>query len=383
MVRYFLSLLILFLLQSCTQSKKEVKDKAISSYQVLDLVPKQVTIYNEFPASIQGENVVEIKPMVSGYLQDIYVPEGTTVVKGQLLFRIKNPQYDQDIITARAAIKIAEANVNTARMNVEKVKPLVEQDIVSKYELDAAQYNLQSQQASLAQAEANLANAQTNQGYTYIRSPQNGTIGLIPYKIGALISNTASDPLTTLSSTNNVFAYFSVSEKQLLSFMENTAGQTLSDKLAHIPPVTLVLANGMVYPTKGKLEPASGGVEASTGTATFKATFSNTMGLISNGASATIRIPKDLQHAILVPQTAIYQLQDKSFVYKINNDNRVFSTVVNTSPTNDGNFVVITSGVKNGDRLLLNGLNISDSTKITPLTTNTDSIYRSMNTSNP
>jgi len=386
MIKNKFVLLISVILLSCGDKKPKTKDKdkTIQSYQVLTLAPRQVTVYNDFPASVQGQNVVEIKPMVSGYLQDIYVSEGASVTKGQLLFRIKNPQYEQDIVTAKGAIKIAEANVNTARMNVEKARPLVEQEIVSKYQLSSAQYALQSELAALSQAKATLANAMTNQGYTYIRSPQSGTIGLIPFKIGALVSSTATEPLTTLSNTTNVFAYFSLNEKQLMDFLANMQGSTTAEKLKNMPLVTLVMADGTVYPEKGRLETASGGIDSSTGTATFKATFSNKLGLIQNGASATIRIPVTMDNSLLVPQIAIYQMQDKSFVYKLTKGNMVMSTAVTTSPTDDGNFVVIKDGVNAGDKLVLNGLNINDSTIIKPMPASSATIYRAMKTkSNP
>lgn len=366
---------------SCKEKAAE-KGKEIPTYQVLTLKPRQVTFYWDHPATIQGQNIVEIRPMVAGYLENIYVNEGAAVTKGQLLFRIKNPQYEQDIVTANAAIKIAEANVNTARMNVEKVKPLVENEIVSKYQLDAAQYTLQSEQAALAQARATLANAQTNQGYTYIKSPQNGTIGLIPYKVGALISSTNTEPLTTLANTGTVYAYFSLNEKQLLGLMQRVAGNTMAEKVAKIPPTTLVLANGTVYPDKGKIETAGGAIESGTGTATFKATFANPMGVIQSGASATVRVPRIDDSALLVPQTAIYQLQDKSFVYKLVDGNKVMSTSVTTSPTDDGDYAVLTSGVKAGDKILLNGMNLQDSTKVKPIFINTDSILNLMDTAN-
>ncbi|SHL07078.1 efflux RND transporter periplasmic adaptor subunit [Chryseobacterium polytrichastri] len=384
MIKNKFVLFISVILLSCGDKKVKTKETPVQSYQVLTLAPRQVIVYNDFPASIQGENVVEIKPMVSGYLQDIYVPEGATVTKGQLLFRIKNPQYEQDIVTAKGAIKIAEANVNTARMNVEKARPLVEQEIVSKYQLSSAQYALQSEQAALSQAKATLANALTNQGYTYIRSPQSGTIGLIPFKIGALVSSTATDPLTTLSNTTNVFAYFSLSEKQLLAFLANMKGGTTTEKLNNMPLVTLVLADGTVFPEKGRLETASGGIDSSTGTAVFKAIFNNKLGLIQNGASATIRIPVNMDNSLLVPQIAIYQMQDKSFVYKLMKGNQVMSMAVTTSPTDDGNFVVVKSGINAGDKVVLNGLNISDSTVIKPIPANSENIYRTMKTkSNP
>lgn len=382
-MKFYLILFIggfIFLI-SCKQKQAPTK-KEISAYQVLTATARKVTFYWEHPASIQGQNIVEIRPMVAGYLENIYVNEGASVRKGQLLFRIKNPQYDQDILTAKAAIKIAEANVNTARMNVAKVKPLVDNEIVSKYQLEAAEYTLESEQAALAQAKATLANAETNQGYTSLRSPQDGTIGLIPYKVGALISTSNTDPLTTLSNTGNVYAYFSLNEKQLLGLMQRVPGNTLAEKISHIPPVTLVLSNGTVYPAKGKVETAGGAIETSTGTVTFKATFTNPLGVIQSGASATVRIPRIDDSALLVPQTAIYQLQDKSFVYKLVDGNKVISTLVNTSVTNDGDFTVITSGINAGDKILLNGLNLQDSTQVKPMSINQDSLFNTMDTTN-
>jgi membrane fusion protein (multidrug efflux system) len=209
-----------------------------------------------------------------------------------LLFKIKNPQYDQAVITANAAIKIAIADVNAAKMEVEKVRPLVEKDIVSKYELGVCPIYMQSKEAALAEADATLANAKTNLGYTILSSPQNGIIGSIPYKIGALVSSTSSSPLTILSNINNVYAYFSWNEKQLLSFSGKVAGNTMQDKLNHLPPVTLLLADGTEYAEKGKLETASGLITTETGTASFKAIFPNPLGIIHSGASATVRIPK-------------------------------------------------------------------------------------------
>ena len=313
--------------------------------------------------------------MVDGYLESIYVQEGATVRKGQLLFSIKNPLYDQGVITANAAIKIAIADVNTARMNVEKVRPLVEKDIVSRYELESANFSLQSKEAALAQAKATLANANTNLGYTTLRSPQNGIIGSIPYKIGALVSSTSASALTTLANTGNVFAYFSWNEKQLLSFMSSIPGSTIQEKLNHMPPVTLLLADGTEYQEKGKLETASGLISTQTGTASFKAIFPNPKGIIHSGASGVVRLNQTLDTALLVPQSASYEMQDKRFVYTLTADNRVMSRSIVSKPTNDGQFLIVTSGLKNGDKIVLNGTNLKDSTFIIPKFVKTDSIY--------
>src|SRR5882757_4230256 len=236
----------LIALAACQSDKKgsHSPSTAPQPYSVLTLGPRSATIYSDYPATIEGIEIVQIRPMVDGYLEKIYVPEGGNVTKGQLLFQIKNPIYEQNVITARAAIKIAQADVDAAKMDVEKVRPLVEKDIVSKYELESAQYTLQSKMAALDQANASLRNAQTNVGYTTLRSPITGIMGSIPYKIGDLISSSTASPLTSLSKIDQVYAYFALSEKQLLGMSNRIPGVTLQDKLDRLPPVSLLLADG-------------------------------------------------------------------------------------------------------------------------------------------
>lgn len=208
----------------------------------------------------------------------MYVDEGATVKKGQLLFRISAPQYEQNVNTAQANIKIAVADVNAAQMQVNKVKPLVDKDIVSAYELEAAVYNLQSKQAALAQANAALNNAKTNLSYTIITSPADGVIGILPYKIGSLIGSTTANPLTTVSDISTIYAYFSINERQGLDFFLSSKGVTMQDKLATMPPVTLVLANGIILPRKGRVETASGLINPSTGALNMRLPFPILMG---------------------------------------------------------------------------------------------------------
>lgn len=369
------TLLMVLILYSCSEKKKPENASIPKDYSVLTLHPRQAASYNDYPATIQGEDIVEIRPMVDGYLEAIYVPEGATVKKGQLLFKIKNPLYDQAVITANAAIKIAIADVNAAKMDVEKVRPLVEKDIVSKYELEFAQFTLQSKEAILAQAYATLANAKTNLGYTILRSPLNGIIGSIPYKIGALISTTNTSSLTTLSNISNVYAYFSLNEKQFLSFSSNLPGNTMQDKLSHMPPATLLLADGTEYAKAGKVETASGLINTETGTASFKVIFPNSLGFIHSGASAIVRLHDKVVFALLVPQSASYELQDKRFVYTLTRDNRVKSKAIVSKPTNDGQFLIVLDGLQNGDKILVNGSNLKDSTLVIPKLINADSLY--------
>lgn len=368
--------IFLFLISSCSSNPKSAHPASPpQTYSVLTLEPRTATIYNDFPATIEGIEIVQLRPMVDGYLEKIYVPEGANVTKGQLLFKIQNPVYDQAVITAKAAVQSAQANVDAAKMGVDKVRPLVQKDIVSHYELDAAQYTLQSQEAALDEANAALRNAETNVGYTTLRSPITGVMGSIPYKIGDLISSTTSSPLTSLARIDQVYAYFAISEKQLLNLSNRVPGATLQDKLDHLPAVSLVLADGSEYPQKGKLETASGFITTGTGTVSLKAQFANPTGLIHSGASTVVRIPRTIDTALLVPQSATYELQDKRFVYLLIPGNKVISMPITGSATNDGLYIVATSGVKRGDKILLNGLSLRDSTTVIPQPVNTDSFY--------
>ena len=368
--------LVASVLSGCKNAKTGGnKSSSPQIYAALTLEPRSTVIYNDFPATIEGIEIVQLRPMVDGYLEKVYAPEGANVTKGELLFQIQNPMYDQAVVTARAGVQSAQANVDAARMNVEKVRPLVEKDIVSKYELESAQYTLQSQQAALDQANASLHNAQTNVGYTTLRSPITGVMGSIPYKIGDLISSTTSSALTSLSRIDQVYAYFALSEKQLLNLSNRVPGATLQDKLNHLPAVSLVLADGSNYPQKGRLETASGFISTGTGTVSLKAQFVNPTGLIRSGASAVVRIPRTIDTALLVPQSATYQLQDKTFVYLLIDGNRIISMPITCTASNDGQFLVVSKGLRRGDRILINGFNLRDSTVVTPRPVNADSLY--------
>ncbi|HVX50253.1 MAG TPA: efflux RND transporter periplasmic adaptor subunit [Chitinophagaceae bacterium] len=348
----------------------------VKDYKVLTVQPRQVKVNADFPATIQGQQVIEIRPKVDGYIEQIYVSEGAAVKKGQLLFKINNPQYDQDVITATASIKSAEADVDAAKMQVEKVRPLVEKDIVSKYELESAQYTLRAKEAALAQAKASLANAQTNVGYTTLRAPADGVIGLIPYKVGALVNSSSTDPLTTLSNIDKIWAYYSLNEKQLLHFLANVPGATTQQKVNNLPPATLLLADGTEYPEKGKVEIASGIISTETGSVTFKGIFANPLAIIHSGASATVRIPTTVDSALVIPQGATYELQDKRLVYVVDKDNQVNSVAITSIPSDNGQYFIVTNGLKPGDAVVIEGLiGLRDKTKIIPKPANADSVY--------
>lgn len=380
---FILTCSALFLLACGNKNKQNGGPEAggIKAYVVLTLSSRSATLNSDYPASIQGEQDIEIRPKVDGFVEKIYVDEGSVVKKGQLLFKISAPQYEQDVRTAQAGINTAQADVNTAQLAVSKVKPLVEKDIISHYELESAQYTLQTKQAALAQAKAALANAQTNLGYTTITSPVNGVIGALPYKLGSLVSSTTANPLTSVYNTSTVYAYFAINEKKLLGFSKDTAtsGTTLKSKISNMPKVSLLLSDGTLYDYKGKVETVNGLINTATGSANMRASFLNPMGLLHSGNSATVRIPTLVKSAILIPQTATYELQDKRFVYVLDNQNKIKATAIKVLDNPVGKFFVVQDGLHDGDKIVLEGAGtLKDATEIKPTEVKADSVYQSL-----
>ncbi|OLY94728.1 efflux transporter periplasmic adaptor subunit [Cnuella takakiae] len=349
----------------------------VQEYPVITVLPRQTTLFTDYPATIQGQQNIEIRPRIDGYIEAIYVDEGAAVRKGQPLFRINAPQYEQEVRTAQAEIKIAQADVNAAQMQVNKVRPLVEKNIISKYELESAQYALQARQAVLAQAQARLANARTNVGYTTVASPVNGVVGTIPYKIGSLVSGNTVQPLTTVSNIGNIYAYFSVNEKQSLEFAKANKGTSIQQRLATLPPVTLILADGTPFPQQGKVETASGLINTQTGSVSVRATFPNPGSVIRSGSSGVVRMPRTVDSALLVPQKATYELQGKRFVYVLESTGTVRSTEIRAIPASNGQFYVVEAGIRPGEKIVVEGVaSLRDGASIKPRAINSDSLYQ-------
>ena len=372
----------LLLLSSCGQKSAQNNGPAagaITSYKVLILQPRNATINSDYPASIQGQQNIEIRPKVDGFVEKIFVDEGSIVKKGQLLFKINAPQYEQDVRTAEAGIKTAEADVNSAQLAVNKVKPLVEKDIISHYELEADQYTLQSKQAALAQAKAALANARINVGYTTIVSPVDGVIGSLPYKLGSLVTSSTTDPLTTVYNTATVYAYFAMNEKELLNFSRDSTNSSIKSKLGKIPPVSLLLSDGTNYENPGKVETINGLINTATGSANFRAAFPNPKGLLRSGSSATVRIPTVVKSAIVIPQNVTYELQDKRFAYVVDDHNKIKNVAITVNDNAPGQFFIVTSGLKGGDKVVIESVsNLRDDTEIKPDEVDAASVYKGL-----
>lgn len=363
---------------ACGSGSKDKKAQSAEPqpYPVVQIDPQTTFIETTYPAMLQGQQNVDIRPKVDGFIEKIYVDEGATVKKGQLLFAINAPQYAQEVRTATAAIKSAEAEVNAAQLQYDKTKPLVEKDIISKFDLENATLALTAKKASLAQAKAALANARTNLGYTTVTSPVNGVIGNIPYKVGALVSSSSPMPLTTVSNIDKIYAYFSLNEKQLLSIARDYKGTSLEAKIRQIPEVSLVLADGTVYPVKGKIETVSGQIDTQTGSSSLRATFANAQGLLRSGSSATIVIPQHLENALLIPQKSTSDIQGKKFVYLVSDSNTVSTAGVEVMEVTKGNFYVVTDGLKAGDKIVVEGFaSLKDGVKIKPNVQSRDSVF--------
>jgi membrane fusion protein (multidrug efflux system) len=383
----FALLAILIFLQSCGGNKDQKAGGAagpggaqanqVKDYPVLTITPHSTTLFTEFPATIQGQQNIEIRPKIDGYIEMIYVDEGATVRRGQPLFRISAPQYEQQVRTAQADIKIAQANVDAARMQVNKVRPLVEKDIISKYELESAQYTVQARQAELAQARATLSNARTNLGYTSITSPVNGVVGTIPYKIGSLVSSNTAQPLTTVSNIGNIYAYFSINEKRALESAKSSPGTTLKQRLANIPPVSLILSTGTEFPQKGRIETASGLINTETGSVSVRATFPNPGNVVRSGSSGVVKIPRSVDSAVLIPQKATFEIQGKKFVYIVESTGTVRSSEIKVLETGNGQYFVVQEGVKPGEKIVLEGVaSLKEGAPIKPRLVNADSVYQ-------
>lgn len=382
-IQFALILLAGSVLSSCGGKDEKAAEAAaaanqVKAYKVLQIQPTDATLNTDFPASIQGQQNIEIRPRVDGYIDRIYVDEGAVVKAGQLLFKINAPQFEQEVRTAAASIKSAEAEVSAAKMAVTKVKPLVEKDIISKYELEAAEYAYQAALATLAQARAALANARTNLSYTSVKSPVNGVVGSIPFRLGSLVSGSNAEPLTTVSSIGNVYAYFAFNEKMLLEFNKDAKG-SFAERIRQLPKVSLLLANGSLYEHKGRIETVNGLINTETGSVNVRASFPNPNGLIRSGSSATVRIPSQVKGGILIPQSATFELQDKRFAAVVGADSITKHVQIIVQQNTAGLFFVVDKGLKPGDRVVLEGVsNLKDGTKIKPVAANAASIYAAL-----
>ncbi|MFV0537602.1 MAG: efflux RND transporter periplasmic adaptor subunit [Dysgonomonas sp.] len=358
----FGALALMVITLSCSKSA-EKKDDAPQELATTVLSEQNVQLETVYPATIKGQEDIEIRPRIDGFIEAIYVDEGSVVRKGQSLFKINSPSSEQGYTTALAAVNSADAQVKTAQLNVDRIAPLAKDGIVSVTQLKTYENALETAKASLKQANAQLKNATDTRSWTNVTSPVDGVVGSIPYRQGSLVNST--NALTTVSSTKNVFVYFSINEKELVSLLDGLQGKTQTEKINNLPEVTLKMADGNIYSEKGKIKTITGQVNVNTGTVNLRADFPNAEGLLRSGFSGNIIIPRHIDNAIIIPQSLTKTQQDKYLAFKVQGDTMAVQTLISIIPTPDGKNYVVTSGLNAGDRVVSEGLvTMVDGTKI-------------------
>jgi membrane fusion protein (multidrug efflux system) len=349
---------------------------------VLPINSAAATTFQEFSASVEGKTNVEIRPQVSGYLEKIYVEEGAYVAAGQLLFKINDRPYSAQVSNTAATIAAAKANEEKAAIEVRRLTPLVENRVISDVQLKAAQAAYDAAKAQVTQAEAEGNNADINLGYTLVKAPVSGYIGRIPFKVGALVGKGEAQPLTMVSDIKEVYAYFGMSENDFLKFTNQFPGKTIDEKIKALPPVELQLADRSIYPYKGKIELMEGQFDRSIGAITFRATFPNADRLLRSGITGKVRIPQANTGLLPVPQTATYEIQDRTFVYIVGDSNKVVGKQLHiVSKTTD--YYLVDKGVQAGDKIVFAGMDrLVDGAVISPQLLSADSLLKVMPLSN-
>lgn len=360
---------------SCTTSKSEEKENTSKplALPVHTVDTSDAVTVKDYLGTIEGKVNVEIRPQVEGILQEIYVDEGAFVQKGQKLFKIDASAYQEVLNNMVATQNVAKAKLENAKLEVERLKPLVENDVISDVRLQTAKSEYDVAMASLDQATAAVRSAQINKEFTILTAPVSGYIGRIPKRIGNLVSKGDDEPLTVLSDVQEVFVYFSMNESDFLYFTklkakeDSAAGIHVPNNQLSFPETTLILADGEAYSKKGTVDAVNGQVDRTTGAISLRASFRNTENILRSGSTGTLKISEVKKGVIQIPQIATNELQDRTFVYVLNENNKAERRSITIKGKSKDNYI-IGSGLDIGDRVLLSGLDkITDGSSVTPI----------------
>ncbi len=340
-------------LPSCKGKNQEQAQSQAPELAVITVGEEDASLETGIPATLTGDNDVEIRPQISGFLTKVHVQTGQRVSKGQVLFSIDQVQLQAQVDAAKAAINVAQANVNTAQTNANNNKILLDKNIISAPAYQTSVDQLNAAKAQLSQAQANLTSARKNLSYCNVTAPISGVVGSIDLKEGTLVS--PQTILTILSNNTTMQADFSLNEKDILAMTDN-GKRSLQEAIAALPPVTLQLANGERYGLPGKITAISGVIDPTTGAAKAEADFPNPDGMLHSGNTGQIIIPSIHNNVMLVPQDATYEMQDMRFVYVVGDSNKVHSTPITIAEQNDGRNFIVTGGLKPGDVVVTEGV---------------------------
>lgn len=337
---------------SCGQAPTE---QGPAQYGVTTIATTDREIQSNYSATIRGRQDIDIYPQVSGTISELRVTEGQSVSKGQTLFIIDQVPYKAALQTAEANVAAAKASVATAQLTYDSKKELFAKSVVSQYDLSTAENTLLTAKAQLAQAEAQRVNAANNLSYTVVKAPANGMVGTLPYRVGALVSASIPQPLTTVSDNSEMYVYFSMTENQLLNLTRKYG--SIANTLKNMPDVRLVLNDGSVYDRTGRIESISGVIDTSTGSVQLRAVFPNADGLLHSGGAGSVIVPNIHKDCVVVPQVATFELQNKVYVYKVE-DGKATSSMIDVEKINNGREYIVKSGLTPGDVIVAEGVGL-------------------------
>jgi len=355
---------VLFLASMSGCQEKEKEDPGLP-LPVITLKKENAARSYQYLGSIEGVENVQIRPQVEGILEEIYVDEGQFVEKGQLLFKINSQPYMEHLKNALADVELEQAKLSKARAEINRIKPLIENEVISPVRMQTARADYEVAKASLEKAEAVAANMRINLEFTTIKAPVNGFIGRIPKSIGNVVKKSDAEPLTILSNVEEVYVYFSMSESDYL-YYERMKNDSTSKQMN--PDVKLVLADGSVYERTGKIDANSGQINRSTGSISLRAKFAKPDTLLRSGNTGKVLMEQIYPEAILIPQGATTSIQDKKFVYALTQDNTVERREVKIEGRSGKQYIVSSGTLSPNDRIVVSGLDkLTDGVKVNPI----------------
>ncbi len=339
---------------SCSDSKstgQKSSDKIITA-QLDTIRLKDRTLTSEFAATLSGCQTVEIRPQVAGMITGIHINEGDVLRKGEILFTIDQTAYKAAYEKAVASVQSAEAAVSNAELQLNSNQELYDNDVISEIELNTSKNDVAKAKAALALAHAEEREAHNNLSHTEVRSPVDGVASMINYRIGALVNNTIQQPLVTVSDDSEIYAYFSMTESQVLDLTQKHG--SLRQAISDMPDVRIRMINGDIFPENGRIDAISGLINGSTGSLSVRAVFPNGARILRDGGSGSVLIPTVRHNSIVIPQSATYELQDRKFVYKVI-DGVANASEIHVLGQNNGKEYVVTDGLSEGDIIIAEG----------------------------
>lgn len=341
------------LLAACVPDQKSSETE--QALPVMVLSSSNAELVESYPASIGGRQDVDVMPQVSGQITRLCVKEGERVRAGQVLAIIDQVPYLAALRTAHANVSAAKAKAETARIELQGKLSLYKENVISDYDISLAQNQHAVALAELEQARAQETNARNDLSYTEIKSPSNGVVGTLPFRVGTLVGQSMTQPFTVVSDNEEMYAYFSVSESKLHQMISEYG--SIDKMIAGMPEIELRLNDGTVYKHKGHVETVSGVVNATTGAVQIKALFQNSDHELLSGSIGDVVIRRHDNTAIMIPMSATVELQDKIVAYRLK-DGKAKAAYITVDRLNDGNNFVVRDGLSKGDTIITEGVGL-------------------------